>query len=384
MIKINKKFLSIFLISFIYVFFEDGYFPNAIFICIMIITLFSFAYVFITNKMIKVEIHKLKDSFITGEKIEINIFLENRSLIPINYIEIKYNEGTNWISENPSNIFNLKSKEIKNVKVYNTFYIRGNYNLTDININIKDIFNIFYLKKSLKDKINIKVYPKTMQSNDFYGTSNEKQNLTTNLLGDIENSIFIKDIRKYKIGDSLKRIHWKVSAKYGELYTKNYEMYSNEEYNIFLDMNNEIYKQENGDIIEEYTVEFLISFCKYLIDNNTSCVLNINNKKSMKFKLEKNKDITSIKEYFINNKSLGKEDFIYYMEKNLNKVNKITIIVMPFLTEYIWKRALEAIKLGYRFKIFYYKTEIEILYQRDMLKEMGIECISFKPIVDNL
>ena len=223
-----------------------------------------------------------------------------------------------------------------------------------------------------------------MQSNDFYGTSNEKQNLTTNLLGDIENSIFIKDIRKYKIGDSLKRIHWKVSAKYGELYTKNYEMYFNEEYNIFLDMNNEIYKQENGDIIEEYTVEFLISFCKYLIDNNTSCVLNINNKKSMKFKLEKNKDITSIKEYFINNKSLGKEDFIYYMEKNLNKVNKITTIVMPFLTEYIWKRALEAIKLGYRFKIFYYKTEIEILYQRDMLKEMGIECISFKPIVDNL
>lgn len=287
-------------------------------------------------------------------------------------------------SYQPSNIFNLKSKEIKNVKVYNTFYIRGNYNLTDININIKDIFNIFYLKKSLKDKINIKVYPKTIQSNYVYGTSNEKQNLTTNLLGDIENSIFIKDIRKYKIGDSLKRIHWKVSAKYGELYTKNYEMYFNEEYNIFLDMNNEIYKQENGDIIEEYTVEFLISFCKYLIDNNTSCVLNINNKKSMKFKLEKNKDITSIKEYFINNKSLGKEDFIYYMEKNLNKVNKITTIVMPFLTEYIWKRALEAIKLGYRFKIFYYKTEIEILYQRDMLKEMGIECISFKPIVDNL
>ena len=96
-----------------------------------------------------------------------------------------------------------------------------------------------------------------MQSNDFYGTSNEKKTkLNNKFIRDIENSIFIKDIRKYKIGDSLKRIHWKVSAKYGELYTKNYEMYSNEEYNIFLDMNNEIYKQENGDIIEEYIRNF--------------------------------------------------------------------------------------------------------------------------------
>ncbi|QBD84106.1 DUF58 domain-containing protein [Clostridium tetani] len=385
MIKINKKFLLIFLGAFLYAFFEGGYFANAIFICLVIVALFSFMYILITAKLMKVEITKLKNSFITGEKIEINISLQNKNFIPVNYIEIKYNEDINWSNESSADIFNLKGKEVKHMKMHTTFYIRGIYNITDISLIIKDVFNILYFKRSLNDEISVKIYPRVLQINNFHNNSQEKQVVGTNLLGNIESNVFTKDIRKYKVGDNLKRIHWKVSAKYGELYTKNYETYSNEVYNIFLDMNKEIYKEEDGDIIEERTIEFLLSFCKYLLDRNISSILNINNEKSIKFVLEKSRDIKDIEEYFLHNKSLGKEDLVYNMGFNFNKLNKreSIIIIIPFLREEVWKKALKLIQLGYKFKIFYYKIDSEMLYQKDMLKDMGIECISFKGIVDN-
>lgn len=384
MIKINRKFLLILLISFLYAFFEGEYFANAIFICLVSVTLFSLIYIIIATKVIKVKITRLNRSFITGEKIEINISLENKSFIPINYIEVKYYGDINWNRENQADILNLKNREVKNIKLDTIFYIRGTYNVANIRIIIKDVFNIFSLKKSLNDEINVEVYPKVLQINAFYN-SNQNQLLGENSLYSLENNTSTKDIRKYEIGDNLKRIHWKVSAKYGELYTKNYEMYSNEVYNIFLDMNEEIYKEEDGDIIEERTIEFLISLCKYISNKNLSFILNINNEKAMKFMLEKSRDIKDIEEYFLYNKSLGIEDFIYYIESRINDVKKIEniIIMVPFLKENVWKGIIKFIKLGYKFKIFYYKLDSKILYEKDMLKEMGIECISFREIVDN-
>lgn len=384
MIKINRKFLFILLISFLYAFFEGEYFANAIFICLVSVTLFSLIYIIIATKVIKVKITRLNKNFITGEKIEANISLENKNFIPINYIEVKYYGDINCNSENQADILNLKGREVKNIKLNNSFHIRGVYNIANISLIIKDIFNIFYLKKSLNDKINVKVYPKVLQVNDFYNSS-QNQLLGENLLYSVENNTFTKDIRKYQIGDNLKRIHWKVSAKYGELYTKNYEIYSNEVYTIFLDMNEEIYQEEDGDIIEESAIEFVISLCKYISDKNLSAVLNINNEKSMKFILEKSRNIEDIQEYFLYNKSSGKEDFIYYIESRLNEIKKTEsiIIVIPFLKENVWKGIIEFIKLGYKFKIFYYKADSNILYEKDMLKEMGIECISFRGIVNN-
>jgi len=103
-------------------------------------------------------------------------------------------------------------------------------------IKICSVFPFNFFKRCITAEINkeltIYPYPKKCKYIDGYGKNTKYRGETP--LHNIGNSEDIIGIRNYTIGDSLKHIHWKATAKTGELKTK--EFSSNQFKPILIDL----------------------------------------------------------------------------------------------------------------------------------------------------
>ncbi|WP_010294285.1 DUF58 domain-containing protein [Clostridium senegalense] len=65
--------------------------------------------------------------------------------------------------------------------------------------------------------------------------NNKLENLSKKIINVKERDI-VRDVREYRVGDNVKNIHWKLSAKQNRLYVKNYEKLTGRKANIIVNM----------------------------------------------------------------------------------------------------------------------------------------------------
>jgi len=91
----------------------------------------------------------------------------------------------------------------------------------------------------------------------------------------------ISQLRKYNYGDSIKRIHWKVSAKKREFYVKEFQVSAMSEVYILWDLNKNHFAMDTQGIMDENCAECMLSIAKFcllhdipvsVIDYNTGTV----------------------------------------------------------------------------------------------------------------
>lgn len=79
--------------------------------------------------------------------------------------------------------------------------------------------------------------------------------------------------RPYVAGDSLRRVHWKATARYGELYTREFEPAVTAETHVFLDMYRHSYDSwPDGD---ERAAELAVSVVEYALRHGLSASLTV-------------------------------------------------------------------------------------------------------------
>ncbi len=101
---------------------------------------------------------------------------------------------------------------------------RGVYEIGINNVYMWDFLYLLCLKYTThKEKSLIVVYPRIVPLHDFTITSNlsEDTTLDVRLSDAIENNI-VSDIRGYTYGDQLNKIHWKLTARTGDIHVKHY------------------------------------------------------------------------------------------------------------------------------------------------------------------
>lgn len=96
---------------------------------------------------------------------------------------------------------------------------RGEYEVGVKEVIVTDFFRIFRLRYPMPGTIKAIVYPKLVEVNELVGMSyisagRQKEAMTDKKLPDVV-------VRDYTAGDSLKRIHWKASARAGQLMVRN-------------------------------------------------------------------------------------------------------------------------------------------------------------------
>ncbi|WP_242981206.1 DUF58 domain-containing protein [Ruminiclostridium sufflavum] len=147
---------------------------------------------------------------------------------------------------------------------------RGQYEIGISDIYIEDFLGLIRLKYKIPETKKIIVYPKIeyLDSFDIFTNScADSQTFSQGMLEDINN---IKDLRNYTYGDSLRKIHWKQTAKNGSLMIKNYQSTTDVNVNILLDLRRNRYSDEINTIIEDKLIEAVIAVVHYYLYKNIS------------------------------------------------------------------------------------------------------------------
>lgn len=253
--------------------FYGGNIPYALFYLVLSVPLISFLYtlyVFIRFKLFQ-EISER--TLVKGEAVDYSFRLANEDFISYQRIQVCFFTGMSTIpnvSEHES--YCLLPGEIKKVDARLSCNYRGSYAVGAQSILIGDLFNLFSFRYPILTKLKVIVLPRIVRLERFG---------IIPLDADSKRSIFSVtprtdeldiEVRKYDRGDSLRQVHWKNTARRGELMSRKF----GEELRLGVVLCMDLTPTGEKEMLaraelEDRVIESTISIAEYCLRSNTPC-----------------------------------------------------------------------------------------------------------------
>lgn len=200
--------------------------------------------IFVINysyKRISVE-HKTDISVINkGRYIPINLKINNKGILPVVWLEVVFKFNNNYHLVNKEKT--LLIPVLKYGKQEYTFRVKSEYcgdmNIELASVKYRDYFKLFYREKLVNKNIKIYVMP---QMNMIENVDIDKKSISDidgekfseYKSGDDSSQVF--DIREYRPGDRMHRIHWKLSSRKKNYMVKEFSQPLNGYYCVIMDL----------------------------------------------------------------------------------------------------------------------------------------------------
>lgn len=385
--KLNRiLYIGMFIIAFIFVYSYGGKVPYMLFYTVVLLPVISLFHMVTCYFLVKYEQNLDSDSVIKGDKVAFSLRIINRSFFILPYISIRFWKAGVGIIQQP---------EIKNIalqpfgkrefKFEYIYKYKGCFNIGVSEIEVQDFLGIFKLVCRNKRPLLITVYPRRLDIDSFALNTNYSFGDTSNFIGIQEDTSTIKEINKYSYGDSLKKVHWKLTAKTNELMVKNYENYASASAVYLIDLKNNSFSKEDNAIIEDKHIETAIAVLKRLIYDGADVNLVYAAEKITNIQCRSTSDFENVYEILAKVKfdqNIKFKDIIYsQINQNINKSN---IIISTSNLDYELYEVLSRTKLlGYDISLIHISTkdisgkkETDIELILPLLSELGINVYS--------
>lgn len=232
----NKRKALIFFFLIIVLFFIPGTLLQLLSAFFLTAISLSFIYSSLIKKAVHAE-HTVQQLRIARfEFFEVHIRVENHSFLPIYNLFINDNPGTLSVSADTGRgILNLRPKEILLFSYTINGSTRGEYSIGPLDIRGSDPLGFFPFVKITGSPCRILIYPaksdETVQL--LQGIPQGRVQVNNPLY---EDTTLYRNIRDYYNGDEIKRINWKASARFGKLFTNNFQTTLTSPCFVFLDV----------------------------------------------------------------------------------------------------------------------------------------------------
>ncbi|GFR35476.1 DUF58 domain-containing protein [Thermobrachium celere] len=370
MFKIKKSSFVLLLVSMLFVASVGSELFYKIFYLIFFSMLFSIIWCKASCRFLFANQNVDKVICTTKDEVNINTEIVNSSVLPIPYVEVD-----NILSAKgdfKKEYFSLMPLEKVALNDKIKFNYRGIYNLGPIEVVLWDVFGIICFKKTIKIDKSIFVYPKLHHIEKITLPNVKPLGIHRSRISTDEDYTSIRNIRNYIVGDNLKRVHWKLTAKRGEMQVKEYDASASSSVNIILDMTN-VYK--NLDL-EEAAAEVCISIVEYLLRNKVETNLIIVSKRLHYVDGKNINDFYKFNNTITGVKAEGSIDLIDAVKDKL-RINKQSsvLFITGELSKYKYDRLIEIKKyLSNLFVISCSETQEEmegVLYIKDASQIKG-------------
>lgn len=388
MVKIKKSYFILIIFAFIFALFSGGNLPYSIFYCLLLVLILTGIYTYFVRKSLNIDVASNKEEIIAGQNNSIMIKVYNDSIFPISYIEIENSLLKEVMKRYRGDIVSININSNKFIKKDINISIRGEYSLGSTTSVVSDIFGIFTWKNKYEHKKIIKVYPKiySLRNIKIRGANLREFN-TKAIMKELnkgpESLETIKNIREYRIGDSYRRVNWKVTAKHGKLFVKEYESSESPRIHVFLDLREDAFPFDKEGEYEEALVEFFLSLIKYMQERNANSQAIILGEKTETFNIGNKEQLEGLKNHMVSKYREGRGKLPLFMRKlmfNVNKKSAVVIVTYDMSKEnieYFVDLAME----GYEVTLFYLdripKVSDDTIFQ--MLSK-GINCYSIEEV----
>ena len=231
------------------------------FVCIGILFVFliSFLYALILKQSLKVERNTEKLKLACKEHSEISFTIKNFSPLTA-YICYFFDEIPYFhvINEGNKGITQLRPHEIRKITYEVTSRDRGLFHAGPVRFRTSDPLGLFLIDIEVLCPLEITVRPARIklitEAIPGFPQGNIKINNPC-----YEDITMRRSIREYMNGDEQKRINWRASAKFGELYTNEYEDSFDAPFFVFLNLAVEDYDLHTRSYYTEKAIEMAAS-----------------------------------------------------------------------------------------------------------------------------
>lgn len=274
-----------------------------------------------------------RESLFSGESINISYEVKNTSIFRIPYLEV-YNHIAKQLTgiDSPKLTLVLGKKESFSHEETILLKRRGYYQLGEIKVTIRDVFGFYSFEKKITSSASLLVYPQAINLSTFRITASHESGEAL-----VQDSVFqdksrVVSLREYREGDSVKAIHWKLSAKKDIPIVKNFENHGDTYATIFIDNEAKLFKYDIDRHLEDKATSAALSIVNYCLNQNIEVSLETQNEEScIKVQGHQNSDLKPFLETLARFKGNGALDFnsIFIPRIEMLKKNSTVIIITP-------------------------------------------------------
>lgn len=355
--KLNRiLYLSLLIITFTFVYYYGGKVPNMFFYTVLVLPIVSFTYMLIGYFMLKYEQSLDNDLIFKGDKVTFTVNITNRSFFILPYISISFlNDKGGVIQKHKINNISLQPFSNREVSIDYIYKYRGDFKLGVSTIEVQDFLGIFKFTLKNKKLLYITVYPQIIDIDEFYLSSGYLSDNVSSIGGGQEDISTIEEINKYNYGDSLRKIHWKLTAKTNELMIREYEKIGSRSAILILDLQSNNFEVEKNAAIEDKLLETTIAILRYCIYNDAEVKLIYDSKGINAINYSNSLDFQKAYEALAKVEFNQKTSFKDIIESEVNcNIGKADIIIATFNINYILYEELnKAILLGCNITLIY-------------------------------
>lgn len=332
-LKVHPPLLIILILFVIisgFTFFLGGTMPYFVFYIFLLAFILPFIHSFILLKMIHGGVEVPKGYLFTGESIDIKYYINNPSILAIPYVEIRSNIYKNLTGEDSDKIsFSLDRNKSFNHKESVILRRRGFYDLGDVEITIHDVFGFYSLRKVLSSNISLLVYPEPINLSTFQVAASQRPGQLS-----VQNSVFkdknkVTSLRDYREGDSIRSIHWKLSAKRDNLIIKEYDNPGDNNVIVFIDNHMDLFKNDINRRLEDKTADTALSIVNYCLRENIKISLETqSNKEAIRIQGQGDADLKPFLDILARFKGNGFYSFNSLIRENSQVLNQGSTIII--------------------------------------------------------
>ncbi len=259
-------YLCLLFLSIIFVYFYGGKVPYMLFFTALMLPILSFTYTIVIYFRFKFFQEIDKKFIIKGDNINYIFMISNEDIFFYPYMRITF-FGTESIFAKQFETRNLSLPPLdKKTFTFNlSCKYSGNYEIGVDKIEIEDFLGILRLTYKVPFPLSITVYPRVIILDRFRLKTDFVSESYSVLNSKYEDIGALQDIRKYEYGDSLKKVHWKLTAKLNEIMIRKFQSATEASAIVLLDLKKNNYSFEQNTIIEDMLIESTISVIHYCL-----------------------------------------------------------------------------------------------------------------------
>jgi uncharacterized protein (DUF58 family) len=349
-----------------------GVVPYYILYILISVLVLSVLYTVLVGSGIGFSIKASRNICTCGETVACELKILNAVSLPVPYAQVHSAAEEFGQRAYKGSFFSMSASEDNWRTVRLRFASRGIYPLGKLTVTVWDLFRIVRYQKTIDAGLSIKVYPRLYPITGLFPGASDIYRDTYASHGQNENQYTMQDIRAYREGDSLKRVHWKASAKRGELYVKNYEKVTGTETALFIDMHKDNYGY--GEDAEERIVDTALSIVKGMLARHVEMHVYINAARSMHFMVHSPQAFEALMEHCLTQRSDGTMDFLEFLQRYYYQIphTSAITIVLAAVTERVVHNILGVRKSGYTVHVIYCAASDPALIRE--LHRWGVSC----------
>lgn len=374
--RLNRiLYISLLIMTFTFVYYYDGKVPYMFFYTVLLLPVVSFLQMVAGYLILSYDQNLNSDSIIKGDEVTLKVNIINKSFLFLPYVKISFFDDSHGVIEN-HDIKNILVEPFSNKELsFNyTYKYRGYFKLGVSSIELQDFLGIFKITQRNKNPLFIRVYPQIIEIDRFNLIKGSFADSSLNMGGAQEDISTIEDISKYSYGDSLKKIHWKLTAKTNELMVKEYEKVGSSSVIFILNLEKSDSLAEKNVFIEDKHIETVIAVLRHFTHNEIDVKFVYDNGEINTVEYSNSFDFLNVYEVLSKvefNQKRSLEDIIN-SQINYN-INKGDLIISTSKLDYKLYETLYKAKLeGYDISLIYISDEETIYKKEDGSDVLGL------------